>query len=125
VSRLCAMKLSSTLVFIYFLGNEDKISKSALEDNLFWFRIDCAAGISGVISPSSLIWIGLPHVQIEGIIDAHNFGSQTLVVQHKWKSLAKVHGNTHLIKSLKLILNYFQPTLLICDSGRLMCSLEG
>jgi hypothetical protein len=35
VSRLCATKLTSTLVFIYFLGNEDKIFKSALEDNLF------------------------------------------------------------------------------------------
>jgi hypothetical protein len=58
VSRLCATKLSSTLVFIYFLKNEDKISKSALEDNLFWFRTDCAAGISGAISPSSLIRIG-------------------------------------------------------------------
>jgi hypothetical protein len=46
VSRLCATKLSSTLVFISFLRNEDKISKSALEDNLFWFRTDCAAGIS-------------------------------------------------------------------------------
>jgi hypothetical protein len=29
-----------------------------LEDNLFWFRTDCAAGISGAISPSSLIQIG-------------------------------------------------------------------
>jgi hypothetical protein len=55
---LCATKLSSTLVFIYFLGHEDKISKSALEDNLFWFRTDCAIGISGVISPSSLTRIG-------------------------------------------------------------------
>jgi hypothetical protein len=29
-----------------------------LEDNLFWFWTDCAAGISMVISPSSLIRIG-------------------------------------------------------------------
>jgi hypothetical protein len=58
VSRLCATKLSSTLVCISFLGNEDKISKSALEDNLFWFQTDCAAEISGAISPSSLILIG-------------------------------------------------------------------
>jgi hypothetical protein len=58
VPRLCATKLYSTLVFIYFLGNEVKISKSALEDNLFWFRTDCIAGISGAISPSSLIRIG-------------------------------------------------------------------
>jgi hypothetical protein len=41
------------------------------------------------------------------------------------KCLAKAHGNTHLIKSLKPILDYFQPILLICDSGRLMLSLEG
>jgi hypothetical protein len=58
VSRLCATKLSSTFVFISFLGNEDKISKSALEDYLFWFRTDCTAGISGAMSPSSLIQIG-------------------------------------------------------------------
>jgi hypothetical protein len=58
VSRLCATKLYSTLVFIFFLGNEDKISKFASEDNLFWFRTDCAVGISAAISPSSLIRIG-------------------------------------------------------------------
>jgi hypothetical protein len=58
VSRLCATKLSSTLVLIYFLGNEDKISKSALEDNPFWFQTDCAIGISGDISPISLMRIG-------------------------------------------------------------------
>jgi hypothetical protein len=55
VCRLCATKLSSTLVFISFLKNEYKVSKSALEDNLFWFRTDCAAGILGAISRSSLI----------------------------------------------------------------------
>jgi hypothetical protein len=58
VSRLCATKLTSTLVFISFLGNEDKISKSALEDNLFWFQTDCAAGISGAISRSFFIRTG-------------------------------------------------------------------
>jgi hypothetical protein len=58
VSRLCATKLSSTLVFVSFLGNEDKISKLALEDNLLWFRTDCTAGILWAICPSSLIRIG-------------------------------------------------------------------
>jgi hypothetical protein len=58
VSRLCSTKLSSTLVFISFLRNEDKIFKLALEDNLFWFQTDCATGISGAISPISLIRIG-------------------------------------------------------------------
>jgi hypothetical protein len=58
VSRLCATKLSSTFICISFLGNVDKISKRALEDNLFWFRTDYTVGISGTISPSSLIRIG-------------------------------------------------------------------
>jgi hypothetical protein len=42
-----------------FLSLETKIRspKSALEDNLFWFRTDCTAGITGAISPSSLIRI--------------------------------------------------------------------
>jgi hypothetical protein len=46
-SRLCAMKLSPTLVFIGFLGNEDKIPKIALEDNLSDFGLVYAAVISG------------------------------------------------------------------------------
>jgi hypothetical protein len=41
------------------------------------------------------------------------------------ESLPKAHGNTHLINSLKPILDYFQPIILICDSGRLMWSLLG
>jgi hypothetical protein len=44
-------------------------------------------------------------------------------IQHKWKSLAKAHGNTHLIKSLTPILDYFQLALLVCDSGRLYVEL--
>jgi hypothetical protein len=58
VSWLYGTKFPPTLVFICFLGNEDKISKSTLEDNLFWFQTDCAAWISGAISASSLIRIG-------------------------------------------------------------------
>jgi hypothetical protein len=54
VSWLYRTKFPPIVVFIAFLGKEYKISKSALEDNLFWFRTDYAAGISGVISPSSL-----------------------------------------------------------------------
>jgi hypothetical protein len=58
VSWLYVTKFPPTLVFIAFLENEDKISKSALENNLFWFRTDCTAGIPGVIPPSSLTRIG-------------------------------------------------------------------
>jgi hypothetical protein len=58
VSRLCVTKLSPTLVFIGLLGNEDKIPKTASEDNLSDFGLVCTAGISGAISPSSLTRIG-------------------------------------------------------------------
>ena len=46
-------------------------------------------------------------------------------IKHKWGSLAKDHGNTHLIKSLKPTLDSLQPILLIYKSGRLMWSLVG
>jgi hypothetical protein len=59
VSKLCGTKLSSTLVFIGFLGDEDKTPKMASEDNLSDFGLVYAAGISGAISPSSLVRIGL------------------------------------------------------------------
>ena len=58
VSRLCATKVSPTLVFIAFLGNEDKIPKTASEENLSDFGLVCAGGISGATSPSSLTLIG-------------------------------------------------------------------
>jgi hypothetical protein len=58
LSILCAKKLSPNLVFIGLLGNEDKIPKTVSEDNLSDFRLVCAAGISGAISPSSLTLIG-------------------------------------------------------------------
>jgi hypothetical protein len=58
LSRLCATKLSPTLVFIGFLGNQDKIPKTASEYNLSDFRLVCATGILGAISPSSFTRIG-------------------------------------------------------------------
>jgi hypothetical protein len=68
-------------VFISFLWNKDKISKSALEDNLFWFRTHCAAGISGDISPSSLIRIGPSTCPNRRYREGHNFGSQTIAIK--------------------------------------------
>jgi hypothetical protein len=47
LSKLCGPKLSSTLVSIRYLGNEDKIPKMASQDNLSDFGLVCAAGISG------------------------------------------------------------------------------
>jgi hypothetical protein len=81
VSRLCATKLSSSLVFISFLGNEDKISKSALKDNLFWFRTDCQQRFRRPYLLSPLSELGLPHVQIQDIVETHNFVSQTFAIK--------------------------------------------
>jgi hypothetical protein len=81
MSRLHFTKLSPTLVFIGFLGNEDKIPKTDSEDNLSGFRLICAVGISEAISLISLTRIGLPCVQIESIVEAYNFGIQTFVIR--------------------------------------------
>jgi hypothetical protein len=78
---LCATNLSSTLVFISFLKHEDTISKSALEDNLSDFGLTAQQGFRGLYLLSPLSELGLPHVQIEGIIEAHNFGSQTFAIK--------------------------------------------
>jgi hypothetical protein len=40
------MKLSPTLVFIAFLGNKDKVPKTASKDNLSNFGLVYATGIS-------------------------------------------------------------------------------
>jgi hypothetical protein len=79
--RLYGTKFPPTLVFTSFLGNEDKISKSGLEDNLFWFRTNCATGISGVISPSSLTRIGPSTYPNQRYRRAHNFSSQTFSIR--------------------------------------------
>jgi hypothetical protein len=62
--------------------------------------------------------------ELQAVTLFHGRTFKKMHIQHK-KCLAKAHGNTHLIKSLKPILDYFQPILLICDSGRLMRSLVG
>ena len=81
VSILRATKLSPNLVFIALLGNKDKIPKTASDENLSDFGLVCAAGISGAISPSSLTRLGLPYVQIEALIKAHNFGIQPFSIR--------------------------------------------
>jgi hypothetical protein len=75
VSKLCGTKISSTLVFIGFLGNEDKIPKMASQDNLSDFRLVCAVGISGTKSSSSLDRIGLSICPNQSSQHVHNFGS--------------------------------------------------
>jgi hypothetical protein len=70
------MKLSPTLVFIGFLRNEDKIPKTASEDNLSDFRLTAQQGFRGPYLLAPLSELGLPHVKIEGIIKA-----TTLVVK--------------------------------------------
>jgi hypothetical protein len=70
------MKLSPTLVFIGFLRNEDKIPKTASEDNLSDFGLTAQQGFRGPYLLAPLFELGLPHVKIEGIIKA-----TTLVVK--------------------------------------------
>jgi hypothetical protein len=55
--------------------------ETASKDNLSDFGLVCAAGISRAISPSFLTRLGLPYVQIEAIVEAHNFGSQTFAIR--------------------------------------------
>jgi hypothetical protein len=81
VSSLCAMKLSSTLIFIAFLGNKDKVPKTASEDNLSDFRLVCTVGTLGVIFPTSLSRIGPSTCPNWSYHRAHNFGSQTIAIR--------------------------------------------
>jgi hypothetical protein len=81
VSRLCATKLPPTLVFIDFFRNKDKIPKTALEDNLSDFGLTAQQGFREPYLLPPLSELGLPHVQIEGIFEAHNFGSQTFAIR--------------------------------------------
>jgi hypothetical protein len=74
VSGFCSTKLYPTLVFIGFIGNENKIPRTASEDNLSSLGLVCAAGISGPYLLAPWHEFGLPHVQIEAIVKAHNFG---------------------------------------------------
>jgi hypothetical protein len=70
VSRLCATKLSLTLVIIGFLRNEDKIPKTASKDNLSYFGLTAQQWFRGPYLLAPLSELGLPHVQIEGIVEA-------------------------------------------------------
>jgi hypothetical protein len=81
VSRLCATELSSTLVFISFLRNEDKILKTALEDNLSDFGLTAQQGFRRPYLLAPLSELGLPNVKIESIVEADNFGSQTFAIR--------------------------------------------
>jgi hypothetical protein len=81
VSRLCATELSSTLVDIGFLRNEDKILKTASKDNLSDFGLTGSRDFGGSYLIAPLSELGLPHVKIEGSVEAHNFGSQTFAIR--------------------------------------------
>jgi hypothetical protein len=81
VSKLCGMKLSPTLVFIEFLGNEDKIPKQPWKIICLISDLSAQLAFRGTYLLAPWPELGLPHVQIEGIIEAHNFGSQTFVIR--------------------------------------------
>jgi hypothetical protein len=62
---------------IYFFP----ISKSALEDICSDFGLTAQQGFRGSYLLARLSELGLPHVQIEGIVEPHNFGSQTFAIK--------------------------------------------
>jgi hypothetical protein len=81
VSRLCATKLSSTLVFIAFLGNEDKIPKQPWKIVCLISDLSAQLAFRGPYLLAPWPELGLPYVQIEAIVKAHNFGSQTFAIR--------------------------------------------
>jgi hypothetical protein len=52
-----------------------------LEDNLSDFRLTTQQRFRGPYLLAPLSKMGLPHVQIEGIVEAHNFVSQTFAIR--------------------------------------------
>jgi hypothetical protein len=81
VSRLCATKLSPTLVFIGFLGNEDKSPKQPRKIICLISDMSAQLAFRGLYLLAPWPKLGLPHVQIEGIVESHNFGSQTFSIR--------------------------------------------
>jgi hypothetical protein len=47
------------------------------------FRLTAQQGFRGLYLLSPLPELGLPHVQIEAIVEAHNFGSQTFAIKDR------------------------------------------
>jgi hypothetical protein len=47
------------------------------------FRLTAQQGFRGLYLLAHLSELGLPHVQIEGIVEAHNFGSQTFAIKDR------------------------------------------
>jgi hypothetical protein len=81
VSRLCATKLSPTLVFIDFLGNEDKIPKWSRKIICLIPDLSAQQVFRGRYLLAPWSELGLPHVQIESIIEAHKFGIQSFSIR--------------------------------------------
>jgi hypothetical protein len=60
--------------------------------------------------------------ELQTITSSHGRFSKRCISNISENLLQELMETLHLIKSLKPIVDYFQPTLLICDSGRLMWS---
>jgi hypothetical protein len=83
VSRLCATKLSSTLVFISFLKTKIRSPNRPWKIICSDFGLTSHQGFRGLYLLAPLSELGLPHVQIEDIVEAHNFGSQTFAIEDR------------------------------------------
>jgi hypothetical protein len=89
----------------------------------FFFIMDNRLTIKNKPHLINMMLLNLSELQVVSLFHARIF--KKMHIQHKWKTLAKAHGNTHLIKSIKPMLVYFQHIVLISDSRKLMWSLVG
>jgi hypothetical protein len=74
------MKLSPTLVFILFLETKIRSLKQPLKIICLISELSAQLAFRGPYLLALWPELGLPHVQIEGIVEAHNFGSQTFAI---------------------------------------------
>jgi hypothetical protein len=81
VSRLCATKLSPTLVFIGYTENEDKIPKEHQKIIFLILDLSVQLAFQGPYLLAPWLELGLPYVQIEAIVEAHNFDSQIFAIR--------------------------------------------
>jgi hypothetical protein len=67
-----------------FLSLETKIKSPNRSWKIIYsnFGLTAQQGFQGLYLLAPLSELGLPHVQIEGIVEAHNFGSQTFAIKY-------------------------------------------
>jgi hypothetical protein len=81
VSRLCATKLSSTLVLISFLETKIRFTKQPRKIMCLISDLSTLLAFWGSYLLAPWPELGLPYIQIEAIVKAHNFSTQTFAIK--------------------------------------------